>query len=72
MDGDISYANATYSVGRAFAGQMVQVTCPNGIVQVRQHGQLLRAWPADSPGQQHPLAQQVEAGAPELLALQEL
>ena len=41
--GVISFAGANYSVGRAFTGQMVQVTCPDGMVQISRGGEPLRA-----------------------------
>jgi len=47
--GVISYANTNYSVGRAFTGQMVQVTCADGIVQISRGGEPLRAWPRRHP-----------------------
>jgi len=47
--GVISYAGADYSVGRAFTGQLVQVTCPDGIVQISRGGEPLRAWPRRHP-----------------------
>jgi hypothetical protein len=42
--GNISFANATYPVGRRLAGQVVQVGCVNGIVQSIHDGKLVRSW----------------------------
>ncbi|HZC99222.1 MAG TPA: TniQ family protein [Actinomycetes bacterium] len=47
--GVIGYAGASYSVGRPFAGQLVQVTVDDGTVQIFQSGQLLRTWPRRHP-----------------------
>jgi hypothetical protein len=42
--GSISFADATYPVGRRLAGQTVQVGCVNGVVQLIHDGKLVRAW----------------------------
>ncbi len=55
--GVISFANTNYSVGRAFTGQMVQVTCQDGMVQISRGGQPLRAWP-----RRHPAAKEASIG----------
>jgi hypothetical protein len=47
--GKVSFANREYAVGRDFAGEMVQVTCIHSVVQISQHGKLLRAWPRRHP-----------------------
>ena len=47
--GVIFYAGTNYSVGRPFTGQMVQVTCQDGMVQISQGGQPLRTWPRRHP-----------------------
>jgi hypothetical protein len=55
--GVISFANTNYSVGRAFTGQMVQVTCQDGTVQISRGGQPLRAW-----SRRHPAAKEASIG----------
>ena len=54
-DGMIGYAGAHYSVGRALAGQLVQVTCTDSIVQIFQDGQLLRTWPRRPSAKKAPI-----------------
>ncbi len=48
-NGTICFGGATYSAGRAVADQIVQVTCPDGIVQILHRGELVRAWPRRHP-----------------------
>jgi hypothetical protein len=47
--GAISLAKTSYSVARALAGQLVQVTVDDGMVRISQEGQLLRSWPRRHP-----------------------
>jgi hypothetical protein len=56
--GMISYAGARYSVARALAGQRVQVTRTDSVVQIFKGEQLLRTWSRDrhSPANQAPIS----------------
>jgi hypothetical protein len=65
----IGYAGASYSVGRPFAGQLVQVTVDDGTVQIFQVGQLRRTWPRRHPPAKEASIQPDRSNQPSEIAL---